>query len=145
MLASPIGRYQPGISLMHRLDARVKVICLMVLVILMVTVTTPTGLALAATGILVLVAASHVAPKIIWASVRPIVPFVAFVAVFNLFMAHGGTTLAQLGPLTLALRGPSAHGRGTGRPAAAHHHTHRPHGRTRVPALASRPPGPSRP
>lgn len=105
MLASPIGRYQPGISLMHRLDARVKVICLMVLVILMVTVTTPTGLALAATGILVLVAASHVAPKIIWASVRPIVPFVAFVAVFNLFMAHGGTTLAQLGPLTLTTEG----------------------------------------
>ena len=105
MLASPIGRYQPGASLVHRLDARVKVICLMALVILMVTVTTPAGLALAATGILALIAASHVAPKIIWTSVRPIVPFAAFVAVFNLFMAHGGTTLAQLGSLALTTEG----------------------------------------
>lgn len=105
MLASPIGHYQPGASLMHLLDARAKTICLMALVILMITVTTPAGLVLAIAGLVVLVAASHVAPKIIWASVRPITPFVTIVAVFNLFMAHGGVTLAQLGPLELTTGG----------------------------------------
>lgn len=105
MLASPIGHYQPGASLMHLLDARAKTICLMALVILMITVTTPAGLVLAISGLVVLVAASHVAPKIIWASVRPTTPFVTIVAVFNLFMAHGGVTLAQLGPLELTTGG----------------------------------------
>ena len=106
MLSSPIGRYQPGTSALHQLDARVKSLCLVVLLVLMFIVTTPTQLALAVTLFAALVALSGTRPATVAASVRPIVPFALLVAVFNLFLTRTGTPLAQLGPLTITSDGP---------------------------------------
>lgn len=105
MLGSPIGRYQPGHSLMHSLDARVKGACLVVLLVLMFTVQTPAQLALAVAGLGALVALSGVRPCVVANSVRPIAPFVAIVAAFNLLMARGGDTLLSAGPLCVTTAG----------------------------------------
>lgn len=106
MLSSPIGRYQPGSSTLHRLDARVKTVCLVVLLVLMFAVTTPLQLALAAALFVALVALSDVRPRAVAASVRPITPFALLVAVFNLFLTRTGTTLMQLGSLAITTDGP---------------------------------------
>ena len=105
MLATPVGSYQPGDSVVHALDARVKSVALIVLMVASFTVTTPAQLALDVAGALAFAAASRVAPGTITRSVAPIVPFALIVAVFNLFVMTGGTTLAQLGPLTLTSGG----------------------------------------
>ena len=105
MLATPVGSYQPGDSVVHALDARVKSVALIVLMVASFTVTTPAQLALDVAGALAFAAASRVAPGTIARSVAPIVPFALIVAVFNLFVMTGGATLTQLGPLTLSTGG----------------------------------------
>ena len=105
MLSSPIGRYQPGTSPLHRLDARVKSLSLVVLLVLTLTVRTPAQLALSVAALVALVALSAVRPRVVAASVRPIAPFAALVAVFNLLMVHGGTTLLAAGPLVITTEG----------------------------------------
>lgn len=106
MLSSPVGRYQPGTSPLHHLDARVKTVCLVVLLVLMFTIGTPAQLALAAAGFAALTALSQVRPKTMVASVRPIAPFALLIAVFNLFMTRTGATMVQLGPLAITSDGP---------------------------------------
>ncbi len=105
MIASTIWRYQPGSSPLHKADARVKLVSLIVLVMLSLAINTPVQLAFAALTFAVLAAASQLGPKAIATNVRPIVPFVTIVGVFNLFMAKGGATLLTLGPLELTTGG----------------------------------------
>ena len=99
MLASPIGRYQTGTSALHRLDARVKAVCLVALVCSVFAVTTPLQLVAALAGTALLVATTRLGARTALASVRPLVPFVLIVAVFNLFMIRGGAVLFAAGPL----------------------------------------------
>ncbi len=105
MIASTIGRYQPGSSAMHRADARVKLVALIVLVVLSLAINTPAQLALAAIAFVAAAAISQLGPASIASNLRPIAPFVTIVALFNLFMAKGGATLAALGPLALTTGG----------------------------------------
>ncbi len=105
MIASTIGRYQPGSSLLHRCDARVKLISLIVLVVLTLAINTPTQLGCALVAFVALACVSQLGAKAIALNLRPIAPFVTIVAVFNLFMARGGATLLVLGPLELTTGG----------------------------------------
>ena len=105
MIASTVGRYQPGNSALHRADARVKLVSLIVLVMLTLAINTPVQLALAVASFVALAVVSKVGPKAILSNLRPIAPFVTIVAVFNLFMFHDGATLLVLGPLQLTSGG----------------------------------------
>lgn len=105
MLASPIGHYVPASSPMHRLDARVKSVCLTCLLISTFAVTSPVQLALAVALALALALASRLPLSSVAASVRPIVPFAFIVALFNLFVYQGGVQLVHLGPLSISQGG----------------------------------------
>lgn len=105
MLASPIGHYQPGNSVVHRLDARVKLAATVILIFVTVSVTKPAQLIWAIAGILCLVVLSALPKGAVWTSVKPIVPFAAVVAVFNLFVVQADPVLAHIGFLTLSAGG----------------------------------------
>ena len=101
MLDSPLASYHPGTSPIHRLDARVKSVALIVLMACSFLVTTPSQLTLALCGLLVLVAASRVGARSVARASMPIVPFALVVAVFNLLVVSGGTRLVALGALEI--------------------------------------------
>lgn len=105
MLASPIGHYQSGTSLIHKLDARVKLVITVVLVIATVCVSTPAQLIWALLGLAGLIYLAKLPRRSVWTSVAPIVPFAAVVALFNLCVVQGGSTLVQLGVLTISQGG----------------------------------------
>lgn len=105
MLASPIGHYIPGRSRIHALDARVKLVSFVVLIIFCASLSKPAQLIWAWAGFTLLVALSKLSPKPVLASIKPIIPFACIVALFNLFVVQGGTTLTTLGPLTLSTGG----------------------------------------
>lgn len=105
MLAPTIGSYQPGSSPIHRLDARVKSVSLVVLMVTSFTVVRPAQLLLAIAGLAALVAASGVGTRTTLRSALPIVPFALVVGVFNLFAMAGGERLAVAGPLVLTTAG----------------------------------------
>ena len=105
MLASPVGHYLPAASPVHRLDARVKVVCLTCLLVSTFAVGSPLQLALAAALVGALVAATRLPVRPVLATVRPIVPFALVIAVFNLFAMRGGDALLELGPLAVTTHG----------------------------------------
>lgn len=105
MLASPVGHYIYASSFMHRLDPRVKSLTLIVLIFSTALVNTPLQLAALCALALMLIALSSIAPKEIWASVRPILAFALLVALFNLFAIQQGPVLCTLGPLTIRTAG----------------------------------------
>ena len=105
MLASPIGRYHPADSLLHRLDARVKSVCLVVLLVSTFAVRTPLELALAFALVCLLVAISRVPAGVVARSSAPIVPFALLVSLFDLFVIKGGGVVWTLGPLVIERAG----------------------------------------
>lgn len=105
MINSPIGHYVYGESELHRLHASSKLIGFITLVIASLFVCESTGLLLIFSAAALVVIISQLKPKIIWASVKPIMPFVALIALFNLFAVQGGETLVALGPFTITAAG----------------------------------------
>lgn len=89
-----LGQYIPGDSALHRMDARVKIlVTLGFTVILFVAVNL--GAVLAA-GLLPIIAAmiSRISAKIIIKSFKPLLPFILFTVILNLFYV-GGDPIVQ--------------------------------------------------
>lgn len=98
MLASPLGRYLPGSSLIHTLDARVKLISFVALIFTTPAISTPAQLLWALAGLAGLVTLSRVGAKAVVTCLKPLAPFAAIVALFNLFVVQSGDCLLTLGP-----------------------------------------------
>lgn len=105
MLASPLGRYLPGTSLLHRLDPRVKLVSIIVCICATVSISNPIQLFWALGGLLVLCICSRLSPASIFSCIKPIAPFAAIVTLFNLFVVQGGAELYMLGALSISEAG----------------------------------------
>ncbi len=79
----PIGIYIPGTSLLHRLDARIKLLCLIALIVAVIYANSFTGYAIMAvlTGILVVL--SRLDLKTACASVKRVLPFFLVIFLMN--------------------------------------------------------------
>jgi energy-coupling factor transport system permease protein len=88
-----IGQYYPGNSVVHRVDPRVKLVLTTAYIVLLFLA----GNALALlTGLLVLLIVYPVAGiplKVIWRSIKPILPIILFTAVLNMFFVQGDIVL----------------------------------------------------
>jgi energy-coupling factor transport system permease protein len=99
-----IGRYVPGASAIHRLDPRVKLGAVALLAVAMVLATTYTTTAVLALTVVGLVLLSGLPARYTFAAVRPMAPFLAVLAIFQLLFAPVGeaaTVLLRWGPLTV--------------------------------------------
>ncbi len=84
-----LGQYFPGDSVLHRLDPRIKIVLTIVLVASLFFVKNFLGFALVFAFVCVLTALSHISPKILIKSIKPLLFVIIFTAVFNIFYGGG--------------------------------------------------------
>lgn len=90
-----VGQYFPADSPIHRLDARVKAACALALIVGSLFVRTPVQLALACAMTLAVLLLSEVPASKVIGSLRPIIAFLVFTSLFNLFWVGTGDVLVS--------------------------------------------------
>ena len=80
-----IGQYFPGDSLLHRMDPRVKLILTFVYIVAVFVPQTWIGLAIAVGFLLFSVIISRLPGKLVFKSVKPIIPLIIFTSALNIF------------------------------------------------------------
>lgn len=99
-----IGQYFPGNSLLHKLDARMKIILTLFLIISIFICKNIVSLAAMILATLIIVAISKIPPKTILKSIKPLTIIILITALLNLFYGKGDA-LVQLGRLKITLDG----------------------------------------
>ncbi len=99
-----IGQYFPGNSLLHKLDARMKIILMIVLMVSIFICRTYWALALAFVVTFFLVSISKIKLKVIFKGLKPILIIVLFTTLLNLFYGSGDP-LVKLGFLKITANG----------------------------------------
>ncbi len=84
-----IGQYFPGNSLVHRMDPRVKLVLTFAYIIAVFIPRNWVGLAAAVAFLILSVALSRLPLKLIWKSIKPILPLILFTSVINIFFVSG--------------------------------------------------------
>lgn len=84
-----LGQYYPGESIIHRLDARTKIIGTLLFIIELFIVNNFKGFAIAAAALFVVIGISRVPLKFIFRGLKVIFFIILFTVVINLFMTDG--------------------------------------------------------
>ena len=100
-----IGQFFPGNSLIHRLDPRVKILLTVAYIAAVFVPVNWYGLGLAVLFLVTAVALSRLPVKLLWKSIKPILPIILFTALLNMFYVGGGTVLWEWGILKLTSKG----------------------------------------
>ena len=88
-----IGQYFPGTSVVHRLDARFKIIFSILAAAMLFTAQNFAGLWIAAAFIVMAYAASGIRFRMMFKSLKPIIPLIIFTGILNLFFIRGEEVL----------------------------------------------------
>lgn len=99
-----LGRYYPGNSLIHKMDARFKFFISIVMMVGLFFLTEPFAYVLYTVFIFVLIIMTGIPFKQIVLSLKPILFIILFAFVINLF-SYQGTALWSLGSLTITYEG----------------------------------------
>ena len=103
-----IGQYYAAASLVHVLDARVKLWCVLATLVAIFCAANAAQLVLAVTFVAVLLALSRVPAGRVVASVRHLMAFLAVLSLFNLLFVRTGAVVAALGPVSVTSGGITA-------------------------------------
>lgn len=85
-----IGQFFPGNSLLHRMDPRVKLVLTFAYIVAVFIPRNWAGLALAAGFLIFAITLSRLPLKLIFKSVKPIIPIILFTSALNIFYVTGG-------------------------------------------------------
>lgn len=96
-----LGQYFPVDSLLHRMDPRFKIIETMLFIILLFAGNSFWVLALGAVFVFLAQRLSNIPLKMIWKSIRPILPILAVTAILNLLFIDDGDVLFKWGILKI--------------------------------------------
>lgn len=99
-----IGQYFPGNSLLHKMDARMKIILVLCLIVSLFICKNVVSLAVMVLLSVIIVAVSKIPPKTIAKSIKPLIIIILITAVLNLFYGSG-EPLVQLGRFKITLDG----------------------------------------
>ncbi len=88
-----IGQYFPGKSVLHRMDARVKILLTAVFIVMLFMAKSIQALSVGILFTVVTFIISRIPLKMMGKSLKPIVPIVIFTAVLNLFFIRTGDVL----------------------------------------------------
>ena len=99
-----LGQYFPGDSIAHRLDARCKLVLVVLYIAALFTASGWAGYALVIGVTALAVAVSRIPPKSLVRGLKPVMIIIIFTAVLNMFFTQG-TPLATLGPVTITREG----------------------------------------
>lgn len=85
-----IGQYFPGTSVIHRMDARVKILLTAFFIVMLFSAKGIPGLAVGIAFTLITFLISKIPAKMMWKSMKPILPLIIFTALLNLLFIHSG-------------------------------------------------------
>ena len=88
-----LGQYFPGESVIHRLDARFKIILTILFIVMLFVTQKALGLAVGGVFCLFAIALSRIPAKMFVKSIKPIVPILIFTSLLNLLFIDKGTVL----------------------------------------------------
>ena len=88
-----IGQYFPAPSLLHRLDPRMKLILTVLWIAMVFVPKNWFGLLLAVAFLVLCIALSGLPGRLIFKSIRPILPLILFTSILNIFYVSGGRLL----------------------------------------------------
>ena len=100
-----IGQYFPGDSLLHRMDPRVKLILTFVYIVAVFVPQNWIGLAIAVGFLLFSVIISRLPGKLVFKSVKPIIPLIIFTSALNIFYVDKGVHLFDWGFIHITTQG----------------------------------------
>lgn len=100
-----IGQYYKGNSVVHRLDARMKVILTVLFIIMIFICKNFESLGFMFLFVMFCVLMSKVPVKMFAKSLKPIIPIVLFTSIINIFYIGGGTEILPLGPFKITDKG----------------------------------------
>lgn len=100
-----LGQYYPSKSILHSLDARIKLIGAFAHIAVMLMATNFIAYGVAAIYVVSLIKLSKVPPRLMFRGLRAIIFMLLFAVVINLFLAQGSTVLVQLGFLRVTREG----------------------------------------
>lgn len=84
-----LGQYFPGSSLVHRLDPRTKILCIVIYIAAVFCVDSYVGYGVVALFTALCIRSSKIPFRFVVKGVKPIMVFVAITALFNLFLTDG--------------------------------------------------------
>lgn len=90
-----IGQYFPGDSLLHRMDPRVKLVLIFAYIILVFIPQNWVGLGIAVAFLVFAVACSRLPLRLVWKSVKPIIPLIILTSALNIFYVDKGVELVH--------------------------------------------------
>lgn len=99
-----IGQYFPGNSFIHKMDARMKIILIVILIASIFVCKNIISLATIILATVILVAISRIAPKTILKSIKPLAIIIIITAVLNIFYGTG-EPLVTIGKLSITANG----------------------------------------
>lgn len=100
-----LGQYFPGNSVVHRLDPRTKLICVVLYIVALFLASWFVTYAVMFLVLAGSIAVSKVPPKSVFRGLKPVLFIVVFTAVLNLFYTPGNTVLAHFWIFTVTLEG----------------------------------------
>ena len=90
-----IGQFFPGNSVIHRMDARVKILLTAVFIVMLFAAKELPALAVGVIFTLAVFLISKIPLKMMGKSLKPIVPLILITAVLNLFFIRSGEVLLK--------------------------------------------------
>lgn len=106
MSANPLfGSYSKTVTPIHRLDTRVKIVCLLAATVAIFAAKQPFALGLIALGIVVLLYCAGIKAKQLAGAVKPTVFILVLSLIFNTFIANGTGDIAIFGSFGISTSG----------------------------------------
>lgn len=87
------GQYFPGESFIHRLDPRIKLVLTIVYIAVIFVGSNFISLGVSALLLIVIIAVSKLPVKMMFKTLRPIIPIIIFTSILNMFYAKGNVLL----------------------------------------------------
>lgn len=84
-----LGQYFPGNSIIHRLDPRTKILCLIVYITIIFCIKGFVGYGIIAAFTALIIISSRIPFRFVIKGLKPILVFVVITALFNLFLTNG--------------------------------------------------------
>lgn len=92
-----IGQYFPGNSLLHRLDARFKIVMTLLYIVMLFMGDAMYSLAFGVVYCVIALILSRLPVKLFWKSLKPLLPILLFTAILDIIFITDGTVYFQLG------------------------------------------------
>ncbi|MCR5717755.1 MAG: energy-coupling factor transporter transmembrane protein EcfT [Oscillospiraceae bacterium] len=100
-----IGQYFPGDSVIHRMDPRFKIVCTLLLIVTLFAGNSLWTLVIGGVFVLLVQILSRIPGKLLWKSLRPILPILLFTAVLNLLFVGDDEVLWEWQFIKLTMGG----------------------------------------